>query len=294
MERFTTSFGRIIQIGLVSILVVFLGGCQKFLENTAETSLKSNEQEIDSYIAGSSLPFQKSASGLRYYISKTNPNGKTPQLGDEVVMHYILYTLKGTRLDSTSRKDNKPYAVVYGVQPLITGFQEGLGMLKNGEKAIFLMNHTLAFGSQSDAVLPAYSAIRIDVEILTVRNEEEQMDAYIEKKNWKNIEKTTSGLRFIADVANNPANPKVKTGDAVKVKYTGKLLNDKSFDAGEIPSLIVGSGGYIKGFEEGISKMGVGDKATVIFPSSLGYGTRGSGIILPYSPLVFEIEVLAK
>ena len=84
------------------------------------------------------------------------------------------------------------------------------------------------------------------------------------------------------------------TGEVVNVKYTGKLLTDKQFDTGQI-QVRVGSGGVIKGFDEGISKLRYNEKATLIFPSSLGYGTQGSGsTIRPYAPLLFEVEVVKK
>ncbi|MCP9765741.1 hypothetical protein EGI31_22630 [Lacihabitans soyangensis] len=46
------------------------------------------------------------------------------------------------------------------------------------------------------------------------------------------------------------------------------------------------------GIYRGISKLRKGEKARIIFPSSIGYGTNGSGSIPPYTPLIFDIEVL--
>jgi FKBP-type peptidyl-prolyl cis-trans isomerase len=154
------------------------------------------------------------------------------------------------------------------------------------------MNHYLAFGSQSDDILPAYSAVRADVELLKVRNEDQQIADYITDKKLTLTEKTASGLRFIRTSTSTEA--QVMTGEVVNVKYTGKLLTDKQFDTGQI-QVRVGSGGVIKGFDEGISKLRYNEKATLIFPSSLGYGTQGSGsTIRPYAPLLFEVEVVKK
>ncbi|MDP5120465.1 MAG: FKBP-type peptidyl-prolyl cis-trans isomerase [Spirosomaceae bacterium] len=50
----------------------------------------------------------------------------------------------------------------------------------------------------------------------------------------------------------------------------------------------------MKGFDEGIAKLKVGEKGTLIFPSSLGYGAQGAGGDIPgNAPLSFDIEVLA-
>jgi len=263
--------------------------CNKFLVDDAQKRLEENEQEIQSYIQSSKISFQKTTSGLYYSQQSTNPNGVKPAFGNQVAMHYTLFTFKGTKLDSTERLKNKPYTFIYGIQRLIPGMEEALTVMKSGEKALILMNHTLAFGSQSDNILPAFSAVAANIEVVSVLNEEQQIDDYVKSKNLTLTEKTTSGLRFIRTVTTT--NAQVMTGETVKVKYTGKLLNDTQFDAGELPQVRVNGGNYIKGFDEGIAKLRLGEKAILIFPSSLGYGQSGSGKILPFSPLVFEIEV---
>jgi FKBP-type peptidyl-prolyl cis-trans isomerase len=123
-------------------------------------------------------------------------------------------------------------------------------------------------------------------------SEEVQIENYIKKKNIEIDFKSNSGLRFILNhqVKDGAA---LKQGQSVKVKYSGRLLNDKSFDQGSF-NFILGIGQVITGFDEGIAKLKVGEKGTLIFPSSIGYGAAGAGSdIPPNSPLVFEIEVLA-
>jgi FKBP-type peptidyl-prolyl cis-trans isomerase len=121
--------------------------------------------------------------------------------------------------------------------------------------------------------------------------EEEQIEAFIAKKNLTITEKTPSGLRFIRKQV-NASGSELKKGQNVTVKYEGRLLNDKKFDAGEF-SFILGIGQVVPGFDEGIAKLKMGEKGTLIFPSSLGYGSRGAGNdIPPFAPLLFEIEVI--
>jgi FKBP-type peptidyl-prolyl cis-trans isomerase len=122
--------------------------------------------------------------------------------------------------------------------------------------------------------------------------EEEQIESYIKNKKLTVTEKTTSGLRYILTKP-NASGASLKTGQLVTVKYAGRLLSDKSFDSGTF-SFNLGIGQVVAGFDEGIAKMKVGESATLIFPSSLGYGSRGAGSAIPgYSPLVFEIEVVS-
>jgi FKBP-type peptidyl-prolyl cis-trans isomerase len=104
-------------------------------------------------------------------------------------------------------------------------------------------------------------------------------------------EKTASGLRYIVTKA-NPTGAALKAGQNINVNYAGTLLSGKSFDSGNF-SFVLGGGRVIAGFDEGIAKMKVGEKATLIFPSTLGYGSSGSGPIPANSPLVFDIEVVS-
>lgn len=278
------------QLVVAVLAALSLVSCQKVLENEAEKNYALNETAIQNYITNNKLTMQKSASGLYYNITKTNPNGTKPNIGDEVAIHYILFKMSGAKFDSTERLKNTPFAYTYGVNALIPGMDEGISMMRKGERALLLMNHYLAFGSQSDDILPAYSAVGTDVEIVRVRSEEQQIEDYIQDKKLTVTEKTSSGLRFIQTTTTT--NAQVKVGDIVLVKYTGKLLTDKQFDTGEI-QVRVGAGGVIKGFDEGISKLKIGEKAMLIFPSSLGYGTQGSGsAIRPYAPLMFEVEIV--
>ncbi len=122
-------------------------------------------------------------------------------------------------------------------------------------------------------------------------SEEEQIESYIASKKLVITEKTASGLRFILS-KDNPSGASLKSGQSVKVNYTGKFLSDKQFDAGSF-SFNLGKGQVVPGFDEGIAKLKVGEKGTIIFPSSLGYGSAGVGPIPGNSPLVFDIEVVS-
>jgi len=123
-------------------------------------------------------------------------------------------------------------------------------------------------------------------------SEEVQIENYIKNKALKVDFKSNSGLRFILNQEAKDG-MSLKQGQSIKVKYSGRLLNDKQFDAGSF-NFILGVGQVITGFDEGIAKLKVGEKGTLIFPSSIGYGAAGAGSdIPPNAPLIFEIEVLA-
>lgn len=84
-------------------------------------------------------------------------------------------------------------------------------------------------------------------------------------------------------------------GSRVTVNYTGTLPNGKVFDSsvGRDPfTFVLGTGQVIKGWDEGLDGMHVGEKRKLIIPPSLGYGVKGQGPIPPNSTLIFEIQLL--
>ena len=106
---------------------------------------------------------------------------------------------------------------------------------------------------------------------------------------------TASGLTYI--VTKHGTGARLKAGDNVIVNYTGLLTNgqkfDSSLDRGEPFPFPLGAGKVIKGWDEGVQKLRVGDHATLIIPPSIGYGARGAGgVIPPDATLIFIIEVV--
>lgn len=121
--------------------------------------------------------------------------------------------------------------------------------------------------------------------------EVEEIDAYL--KEHKGMEQSAAGI-YVKTVKKGNGD-KVEPLQTVKVHYTGRFTDgivfDSSVDRGEPFVFTVGAGQVIPGWDATVADMRVGDKVTVLIPSSLAYGegTRG---IPPYSPLVFDIELL--
>ena len=75
------------------------------------------------------------------------------------------------------------------------------------------------------------------------------------------------------------------------VKYCGKLLSGKQFDAGDI-TFRLGAGEVIKGWDLGVAGMRVGERCKLVVPPKLGYGKRGSPPeIPPDSTLCFDVTL---
>lgn len=94
-------------------------------------------------------------------------------------------------------------------------------------------------------------------------------------------------------------------GKTVSVHYTGWLYDesapdkkgkkfDSSYDRKEYFSFMLGAGRVIKGWDQGVQGMKVGGQRTLIIPSSMAYGSRGAGnVIPPDATLIFDVELIS-
>jgi FKBP-type peptidyl-prolyl cis-trans isomerase FklB len=125
----------------------------------------------------------------------------------------------------------------------------------------------------------------------------------------KEYSEPIEGVYIFWQVSTKPELNSILRGDTVTVNYVGKTLNKTIFDTSveqvakdngifsagrkyQPLRFAIGYGLTIPGFEFAISMMHPGEKATVIFPSRLGYGTQSSGPIPANSPLIFELDLV--
>ena len=109
------------------------------------------------------------------------------------------------------------------------------------------------------------------------------------------FEETASGLRY--QVIQKGEGKKAEKGNTVSVHYKGQLADGTVFDSSykrNAPlDFQVGVGQVIAGWDEGICLLNVGDKARLVIPSDLGYGSAGAGgVIPPDATLVFDVELM--
>jgi len=89
-----------------------------------------------------------------------------------------------------------------------------------------------------------------------------------------------------------------KTGETVTVHYAGWLTDgakfDSSVDRNEPFVFVLGTGQVIRGWDESVARMKVGDKVKITLPPEMAYGADGyPGAIPPNATLIFEIELLS-
>lgn len=106
---------------------------------------------------------------------------------------------------------------------------------------------------------------------------------------------TPSGLTIITTQKGGPA----QNGDTISLLYTGRLTSGKVFDASNLRGnepikVTIGAGAVIKGWEEGLVGVMVGERRTLIVPPDLAYGAQGRGsLIPPNATLEFDLEIVS-
>jgi peptidylprolyl isomerase len=177
--------------------------------------------------------------------------------------------------------------------------QDVVNVIKKGDKinsVIIIRNGPLA--NQFKADQGAFDALLRDVNAAAAGKVKAQRDADIAQINTKYPSgvQTPSGVRYIIQkkgTGNKPA-----PGRTVQVNYKGSFISGQVFDSsdkqGRPLEFPAGVGAVIKGWDEMVTDMQVGEKRLAIIPPELAYGERGAGngVIPPNSFLVFEMELV--
>jgi FKBP-type peptidyl-prolyl cis-trans isomerase len=266
--------------------------------------------------AQKAVKYSKSkTTGLSYVMHKSN---KGPKLKlDDVVTLNLKYITSKDSLVFDSWKMGKPIQLKIAKSSFKGDLMDGLTLLTVGDSASFLINadslFTKTFGAPRPAFIDSSSFLSFTVKVISTTTdaalkaeelkaekenamkENEVIAKYIADKQIT-PSKSSSGLMYI--ISEPGAGEQAQAGKTVKVHYTGRLLDgtkfDSSLDRNEPIEFKLGQGMVIKGWDEGIALLKVGGKALLIIPSDLAYGSRGAGgVIPPFSPLTFEVELVS-
>ena len=150
-------------------------------QQAAEKQLQEDIKIIDKYLAEHKITAQKTPSGLRYVID-TPGQGSSPKKKDTVKVNYTGQLLEGKVFDTSVEEvakqqgihnPKRPYAPIafqLGVGDVISGWDEGIGLLQKGSKARLFIPSALAYGAQgAGGIIPANAVLIFEVELVDIQ-----------------------------------------------------------------------------------------------------------------------------
>lgn len=233
--------------------------------------------------------YKKTSSGLEYKILKKG-KGRKVQASVRCFVSYSYYhktdtgTLKA--ITELSKKD-----FIVGQDDVLKGWDEGFLLLKEGDSAVFKIPPDLAYGNKKVGSVLPNSTLYLFARLTKVQ------DAFFDHRNKDTI-KFPSGLKKILVSKGYGQLP--QPFDNVRMQFTGYVYSTKGFRQVFQSSYTnsaeavfqLGTGRMLKGMDEGVASMEVGERATLIIPPNLGFGSQQVGRLLPNSTLYIDIELI--
>ncbi|WP_138480936.1 FKBP-type peptidyl-prolyl cis-trans isomerase [Dyadobacter bucti] len=142
---------------------------EEFQKQQAEAGTKQktiDAKVIEDFLAKNNLKAKarKTASGL-YYIPQVEGTGPSPSQGDNVKVHYTGKFLDGKEFDS-SKNQGKPLELQVGQGMVIPGWEEGILLMKKGEKGLLVIPSGLAYGPEAYGPIPGNSVLQFEMELI--------------------------------------------------------------------------------------------------------------------------------
>lgn len=258
--------------------------------------------------------YETDKSGLMYKFLE-NKEGQNAKEGDIITLSMVYKTSKDSVLFDT-KKMGKPLEFILPPASFVGSLESGLAMLSAGDSASFQINADSLFEKTFRSKRPDFieenSKITFNVRMISVQTREQFEKSQAEKKDKQvatddkliqdylaanNIQASKNELGIYYSVSQAGKGNVPQTGDTISVNYTGKFLDGKVFDSssnmGKPLEFPVGYGFVIRGWDEGLKLVKLGEKGTLYIPSGLAYGPAGAGgVIPPDAVLVFDVELV--
>jgi FKBP-type peptidyl-prolyl cis-trans isomerase len=216
--------------------------------------------------------------------AKTTAKPPAAKAGTTTAKAPVVLTLK-------TPKDKASYAIGMNIGKSMhkDSVDIDLSILMRGIKDSITGGKTLLTDDEARAAL---TALQADM----VKKMQQKGEMFLaENKSKEGVVTLPSGLQY--KILKEGTGPKPTAADTVVCNYKGTLIDNTEFDSSAKhggPATFPVSG-VIKGWTEALQLMPVGSKWQLFIPSELGYGARGGpgGVIVPYSALIFEVELIS-
>lgn len=277
---------------------------QAEIERMNQVMKEHSIKEFADYVEANLQGVTPDASGV-YVIPLEPGNGRCPVKGEKVELDFSATLLNGQFVGSTFDRPDK-FSFVLGEGFAIQGWEEIVPKMHLGERVKAIIPFEMAYGEHSVGSIPAYSNLIYDVKLLKITTKEEleaeaeralaalkadsqkAFDEYLSANSI--VDHTPSGLYYTKSLVTDGASPQKGQKVSINFKATyldGTLLgNTDNFEA------VYGDGSLLRGLEEGIGLMHVGEKARLVLPYTLAYGEHPYGNIPGCANLIFDVELL--
>ena len=260
--------------------------------------------------------FSKAKHGIYYQLLKFGEKTEKARPGDYVTVDISYNTIDDSLFFQGRRK-------LQITEPAYDGaIDECFMMLAEKEAATFIISAADFFHKTLQTSLPSFlieeSKMKVTLDIIEIQTKEKFekekeafvrwiedfdeyekviLNQYLEEKQL-NVKPVKPGLFKIT--LNQGRGNKIQDGDTITINYEGRFLNGNFFDSTKKRNqpfqFVFGTEWQvIKGLEDALAQMCEGEKSLIILSSDLAFGRAGSstGIIPPYTSLIYEVEVLS-
>ncbi len=268
--------------------------------------------------------------GLQYHFFKHDEKGAKPSIGDYAEVMLTLKNANDSVIYDAHHKRRMEDSSLTMKLHLKESFKgclpEGVVMMSIGDSASFKISaDSLYLKTFQSKQLPSFikpgsmltfyiklvgfetpkqmadeidKKIKERQEMLEKRKADEKgdIDKYLADNNVK-VKPESDGI-YILNRVKGKGKP-IKAGDSVEVKYTGMLLDGAVAETSDHGpgrttfTLVYGKDYFIKGFDDIITNLEEGGSVKALIPSALAYGEqKQSHLILPYTPLVYDVEII--
>jgi len=305
---------RLRVLSAVVIPLVFLAACGSG-KTDAKTSNALDVITVGGTDKAPTVTFKTKPLSVKATTTKVVTPGKGATLTrtNSVMFNYTLFNGKdGKQIETSFGKGTVPLDL--GAPNLMKGLSKGLDGQQVGSRVLVAIPPVDAFGAKGNAqagfgptdtlvffieVVSASTPLAVATGV-AVAPKPGLPTAKVDgaKPAQITVPKTAAPTKLVVQPLIKGAGAVVKSGQSIKVNYTGVLWKDgKKFDAsgdhGAPVNVQIGLGKVIPGWDKGLVGQTVGSRIMLIVPPSDGYGAKGSPPIGPKDTMVFVVDILA-
>ena len=310
---------RLSRLRIVSVAViplVFLAAC-----SSAKTDSKANALDVvkvGGTATAPTLTLNPKPLSVKTTTTKVLTAGKGATLtkANAILFNYVLVNGKtGKQVETSYGAGKQAAGMDLSSASLLPGLSKGLTGQKVGSRLLLAIPPVDAFGAQgntqagvgpTDTVVFLIDLVSASTPLATATGVAVPPAAGLPtatvdgaKAAQITVPKTAPPTKLVVQPLIKGTGPVVKSGQNIKVNYTGVLWKDgKKFDAsadhGSSFDTQIGAGQVIAGWDKGLVGQTVGSRILLVVPPADGYGAKGSlPLIGPKDTLVFVVDILA-